>query len=71
MSHTIPAVCDFGEFHPLTVLDLAKGIPAEVIPLAAGGLTSWQACNCEQMAGVLVGEDFDGPPQGKLPDPKA
>ena len=76
MSETIPAVYDSGVFRPLKPVDLAEGTRAEVIPLlqtksspdANGGLTAWPAGYFEQTAGAVAGEDFERPPQGKLPE---
>jgi hypothetical protein len=77
MGQTIPAVYDSGVFRPLKPVDLAEGTRAEVTPLpqqtpssvdANGGLTAWPAGYFEQTAGALAGEDFERPPQGKLPE---
>jgi hypothetical protein len=76
MTHIIQAVFVSGVFRPLEPVNLAEGTRADVILLPQSAPNSepeslladaWPSGYFEQTAGALVGEEFERPPQGELP----
>jgi len=76
MSQKIHAIFDAGAFRPLQPVDWPDGTRAEITAVseaapptadAAAPFAIWPADYFEQTAGALAGENFERPPQGKLP----